>query len=101
MSSGKGDLSRLYKTTDGCKPGTSSSPTQTKTASGSAIQFDGKTYGILLGDPVNGYFTIFETHDGGLHGTGRKNVGAGVPLGGAVFAASNSSLIPMARKCLV
>ena len=34
MSSGKGDLSRLYKTTDACKSWTSSSPTQTKKASG-------------------------------------------------------------------
>ena len=34
MSSGKGDLSRLYKTTDGCRTWKLVSPTQTETASG-------------------------------------------------------------------
>jgi photosystem II stability/assembly factor-like uncharacterized protein len=34
MSSGKGDLSRLYKTTDACKSWSSSSPTQIKKVSG-------------------------------------------------------------------
>ena len=100
MSSGKGDLSRLYKTTDACKSWKLVFTNPDKEGFWDAINFVGKTNGTLLGDPVNGYFSIFETQDGGLHWDRQKNVGAsvplvsaGVPLGGIVFAASNSSLV--------
>jgi hypothetical protein len=100
MSSGKGDLSRLYKTTDGCqtwkllftnpdKDGfwdalklqtsaqdESDSPTnrvahplaQPKGGVSRVVARDpDHRYGILLGDPVNGVFAIWETHDSGSH----------------------------------
>lgn len=93
MSSGKGDLSRLYKTTDGCRTWKLVFTNPDRDGFWDALKFTGKTYGTLLGDPVNGYFSIFETHDGGLHWDRQKNVFAGVPLGGVAFAASNSSLV--------
>jgi photosystem II stability/assembly factor-like uncharacterized protein len=106
MSSGPGDKSRLYKTTDGCKswklifknpdspdgffdsffadwtPGTEAG---TQSWSGS-----------LLGDPVKGTFMIFDTPDSGVTWVARKNADlalngpgqTGVDL--AAFAASNS-----------
>ncbi len=106
MSSGPGDKSRLYKTTDGCKswklifknpdspdgffdsffadwtPGTEAG---TQSWSGS-----------LLGDPVKGVFMIFDTPDSGVTWVARKNADlalngpgqTGVDL--AAFAASNS-----------
>ena len=93
MSSGKGDLSRLYKTTDGCQTWKLVLTNSDADGFWDAINFIGKTNGTLLGDPVNGYFSIFETQDGGLHWDKQKYVGPGVPQGGVVFAASNSSLI--------
>ncbi len=93
MSSGPGDQSRLYKTTDGCQTWKLLFTNPDKDGFWDAINFVGKTNGTLLGDPVNGYFSIFETQDGGLHWNRQKNIGAGVPVGGVVFAASNSSLV--------
>jgi Uncharacterized protein related to plant photosystem II stability/assembly factor len=77
LSSGKGDLSRLYKTTDGCKTWKLVFTNADKNGFWDALKFTGKTYGTLIGDPVNGYFSIFETHDGGLNWDRQKNVGAG------------------------
>src|SRR6185437_9945986 len=116
MSIGKGDLSRLYKTTDGCQswhllftnpdpdgfwdalqfppapnPGAPPSTRSGRVAVSRVVARE--NYAFLLGDPVNGSFSIFETKDGGLHWDRQKNFGAGVPLGAAVFAASNSSLV--------
>jgi hypothetical protein len=99
MSSGKGGLSRLYKTTDACKSWKLVFTNPDKEGFWDAINFVGKTNGTLLGDPVNGYFAIFETQDGGQQWDRQKNFpaglffGAGVPVGGVVFAASNSSLV--------
>jgi photosystem II stability/assembly factor-like uncharacterized protein len=93
LSSGKGDLSRLYKTTDGCKTWKLVFTNADKDGFWDALKFTGKAYGTLIADPVNGYFSIFETHDGGLHWHRQKNVGAGVPFDGVVFAASNSGLV--------
>ena len=101
MSSGPGDKSRLYKTTDGCKTWklifknpdspdgffdsffadwTPGSEAGTQSWSGS-----------LLGDPVKGTFMIFDTPDSGVTWVARKN--ADLALNGvdlAAFAASNS-----------
>jgi hypothetical protein len=93
MSSGKGDLSHLYKTTDGCQTWHLLFTNPDKEGFWDVIQFRDRRNGMLLGDPVDGYFSIFETQDGGLHWNRQKNIGAGVALGGGIFAASNSSLI--------
>src|SRR5882757_9896461 len=68
MSSGKGDLSRLYKTTDGCQTWKLLFANPDKEGFWDAIQFVDahrfpmdKDFGMLLGDPVDGHFVIFLT----------------------------------------
>ena len=77
MSSGKGDLSRLYKTTDGCKTWKLVLANPDKDGFWDAIRFDFRKplhfsadwrdhiYGVLVGDPVDGDFVIYETNNSG------------------------------------
>jgi len=79
MSSGKGDLSRLYKTTDGCKTWKLVFTNPDKDGFWDAVRIDkekpqvvmanwaNQMYGVLIGDPVNRIFSIWETHDTGSH----------------------------------
>ncbi len=93
MSSGKGDLSRLYKTTDGCNSWKLMFMNPDKDGFWDAIQFDRKTWGWLLGDPVKGDFALFATDDGGRTWIRQHNKGLRAQRGQqGVFAASNSSL---------
>ncbi|MFC6647293.1 WD40/YVTN/BNR-like repeat-containing protein [Granulicella cerasi] len=97
MSSGKGDLSRLYKTTDGCatwklvftnpdKDGFFDAMTASRTGDTEDI--------LLLGDPVDGAFKVFCRIDDDTH---VEECMSGAPANAAegegVFAASNSSVI--------
>jgi len=116
MSSGLGDLSRLYKTTDGCQTWKLVFMNPDKDGF-----FDGMSFlfikqatnhqlsvdhadGTLLGDPVNGEFSIFQTHDGGESWTRRiarkwdKQNNCQIDTfaaiqGESAFAASNESLV--------
>jgi photosystem II stability/assembly factor-like uncharacterized protein len=65
MSSGKGDLSRLYKTTDGCQTWKLLFTNPDKDGFFDAIKArpsqDGKSVDAMIaGDPVKGSFTLFE-----------------------------------------
>ena len=102
MSSGKGDLSRLYKTTDGCQTWKLVFTNPDKEGFWDAIQLRARD-GILIGDPVGGSFAIFETRDqgsswrrwGGLNssrGPDAKEDAAKATPGEALFAASNEAL---------
>jgi hypothetical protein len=110
MSSGLGDLSRLYKTTDGCQTWKLLFTNPDKEGFWDALQFQTKHFdqpslnGILIGDPVQGKFPIFVTTDGGENwrrwgrsGSGRRGPcgerNAKSSKGEALFAASNQSLI--------
>jgi photosystem II stability/assembly factor-like uncharacterized protein len=93
MSSGPGDQSRLYKTTDGCSHWTLLKTNQDRDGFWDAIQFSDTKNGYLLGDPVNNRFVLLRTEDGGVSwkqvdsadlSTGALHLGA--------FAASNSSI---------
>jgi len=95
MSSGKGNLSRLYKTTDGCKTWRLLFTNPDKDGFWDAIQFSQKdhNFGALLGDPVKNIFVVMLTFTGGdkweqqtLNATEDMN-------SESVFAASNSSLL--------
>jgi photosystem II stability/assembly factor-like uncharacterized protein len=92
MSSGKGDLSRLYKTTDGCKSWKLLFANPDKDGFWDSFVFNyGGDDGLILGDPVAGSFVIFETVDG-KNWKRQNNTGLeGKPSEGA-FAASNSSI---------
>jgi photosystem II stability/assembly factor-like uncharacterized protein len=93
MSSGSGDKSRLYKTTDGCKTW------ELLFANPEAPQgffdsfwFNG-THGMLVGDPVAGKFVVYFTSNSGR--TWKRDRHAGLAVQGrslAAFAASNSCI---------
>ena len=94
MSSGKGDLSRLYKTTDACKSWKLLFTNPDKEGFWDAFWINA-IYGdgMLIGDPVNDRFTVFETKDGGI--SWHKDQSRSLQLHGmslGAFAASNSSL---------
>ncbi len=70
MSSGKGPLSRLYKTTDACQTWHLVFTNPDPEGFWDAIQFglfrEGPCReGLLLGDPVDGKFAMFITADAG------------------------------------
>ena len=99
MSSGKGDLSRVYKTTDSCVTWTLQHANSEADGFWDAMVFQHGNYGyaigdaktgILIGDPVRGQFQT----DAMILGDGWYNDTAGckaAPDEGA-FAASNSSV---------
>ncbi|HEV2577244.1 MAG TPA: hypothetical protein VGU25_08535 [Acidobacteriaceae bacterium] len=106
MSSGKGDLSRLYKTTDGCQSWKLLFTNPDKDGFWDAMKFPNRNLGFILGDPVT-YpkskeagqttpftgFAVFATEDGGVHFTRRAHEGNKAdPTANGAFAASNSSL---------
>src|SRR5580692_1897807 len=67
MSSGTGDLSRLYKTTDGCQTWKLLFTNPDKEGFWDALQFINRNDAFLLGDPVNGRFVLMGTLDEGSH----------------------------------
>jgi photosystem II stability/assembly factor-like uncharacterized protein len=102
MSSGTGDQSRLYKTTDGCQTWKLLFTNPDKEGFWDAIQFVNVRVGRLLGDPVQGNFRIWETANSGIDwsANARKGLAAESNSQGA-FAASNSSLSFDLNKRLV
>src|SRR5580693_6554558 len=101
MSSGTGDQSRLYKTTDGCQTWTLLFTNPDKTGFWDAIQFANPKFALLVGDPVPSPRTghkpqivVYVTEDGGNHFKrwGYPTLEADPTQVGA-FAASNSSLL--------
>ena len=110
MSSGKGDLSRLYKTTDDCLTWKLVFTNPDKNGFWDALRFSkpwpkvlSETDGVLIGDPVAGTFSVFLSSDSG--GTWRRwgkegfgwkgNCGERQPKASkdeALFAASNESV---------
>jgi len=106
MSSGKGDLSRLYKTTDGCHTWKFLFANPDKNGFWDAVNFySGRTInpdpnrknGMLVGDPINGVFAIFVTSDSGetwkRWGDDQTTRPSKAHEGEALFAASNSSIV--------
>lgn len=110
MSSGKGDLSRLYKTTDGCLTWKLLFTNPDKDGSWNAIRFRFDPVlnptpefgeGVLLGDPVNGNFVIYTTRNKGdtwaawtpNHPAAAAVCVAKARKGESLFAASNTAAI--------
>ncbi len=94
MSSGAGDLSRLYKTTDACRTWRLVFTNPDTDGFWDALQFSSQSFGALIGDPVRGHFPAFFSTDAGDRwqqfdpkalATADKNQ--------SFFAASNSSLL--------
>jgi photosystem II stability/assembly factor-like uncharacterized protein len=101
MSSGKGDLSRLYKTTDGCRTWKLVFTNPDKEGFWDALQFTDRQNGYLLGDPVpfgdsgQRVFAYFHTADGGQTwlAVDRARFASTLTTDAAIFAASNSSML--------
>ena len=92
MSSGKGDLSRLYKTTDGCQTWKLVFTNPDKEGFWDAFVFNfGGDDGLILGDPVDGSFALFGTIDG-KNWKRESNTGLEAKTSEGAFAASNSSI---------
>ena len=102
MASGPGDKSRLYKTTDGCKswmlifknpdaPDGFFDALRLHQEQRSLRDDEG--FGLILGDPVKGHLTVFETRDGGHTWNRIEDDSLAVSIAGnGAFAASNSSI---------
>ncbi|WP_216843071.1 hypothetical protein [Granulicella sp. S190] len=58
MSSGPGDQSRLYKTTDGCQTWKLLVTNPDKDGFWDAVQYRSRDHGLILGDPVKGRFLV-------------------------------------------
>ncbi len=103
MSSGPGDLSRLYVTGDGCASWRLAAVNKDKGGFWDALVFAGdQRTGYILGDPVDGRFTILSTHDGGNRWVRDQSAAlAADPQGEGAFAASNSSLAIPKRGDLI
>ena len=111
MSAGTGDLSRLYKTTDGCRSWklVCTNPDAPNDGFYDALLFITPKIGLVFGDPAHGsrrnpveggyfIFRIRVTHDGGktwipIVSVGRPGENLAPLPGEGIFAASNSSVV--------
>jgi photosystem II stability/assembly factor-like uncharacterized protein len=94
MSSGKGALSRIYKTTDGCQTWSLLFTNPDPDGFWDALQFSDRAEGTILGDPVKGTVAVWYSHDGGTKWAhNRLEGGLEVSSGTQAFAASNSGLM--------
>jgi hypothetical protein len=94
MSSGPGDQSRLYKTTDGCATWKLLFTNPDKDGFWDGIAFTDEKNGYLLGDPVDGKIVLMRTEDGGAHWKRISSNDLAVSEAKTgFFAASNSSMV--------
>ena len=98
MSSGKGDLSRLYKTTDGCQTWKLLFTNPDKDGFWDALTATPES-AFLVGDPVDGRFVIYESRQKGFEDWNRFGEKTNIfhfpytpAPGEGLFAASNSVL---------
>jgi photosystem II stability/assembly factor-like uncharacterized protein len=92
MSSGKGDLSRLYKTTDGCQTWKLIFTDPDKDGFWDALIFSCPSFGTLIGDTVHKHFPIYYTANSG-ESWQRMDDKRIFSTGESIFAASNSALV--------
>lgn len=65
MSVGEGELSRLYQTSDGGQHWQRLLTNRDKQGFFDSIAFWNRQDGLLLGDPVDGFYVVLKTNDGG------------------------------------
>jgi len=90
MSSGEGALSRIYKTTDGCRTWMLVFTNPDAKGFFDAIRAN-PSGGVVVGDPVGGKFAVFIANKGAAEWKRSPAQPAALP-GEALFAASNSSI---------
>jgi photosystem II stability/assembly factor-like uncharacterized protein len=96
LSSGAGDKSRIYKTSDGGGQWKLQFTNPDPKGFFDAMAFWDATHGIAVGDPVDGQFVVLTTADGGGHWERRPGPPA-MPEEGA-FAASGTCLVTMGKR---
>ncbi len=99
MSVGSGEQSRLYKTENAGKSWQLIYSNKAPEGFFDSIDFWDSTNGLLLGDPVDGFYTLLKTTDGGQ--TWRRISKAKLPNilnQEAAFAASGNTLITTANN---
>ncbi len=92
MSSGKGELSRVYKTTDACKTWSLVFTDPDPDGFFDTMRRVTSRQIYLLGDPVNGKFAMFLSQDAGSTWFIADDPGLDAQGGDGAFAASNTSL---------
>lgn len=92
MSSGPGDKSRLYKTTDGCRTWKEVFRDPDETGFFDSLLHVGSQQLFLLGDPVGAKFAMFTSRDSGDTWYIADDPGLDAGKGLGAFAASNSAL---------
>ena len=98
MSSGPGDQSRLYKTTDGCRTWKLLFTNPDKDGFFDALYQVTSKQLYVLGDPVGGKFSVFHSQDGGASWSIVDGAGLEAAGGDGAFAASNSSFLGQGRS---
>lgn len=93
LSIGPGEQSRVYRSSDGCATWAQVIVNTDPKGFWDGIVFADEKHGLILGDPVDGRFTILTTSDGGEHWTPDADPGLAALPGEGGFAASNTSLI--------
>src|ERR1051326_8590633 len=96
LSSGTGDQSRIYKTTDGGSHWTLQFTNPDAKGFLDAIAFWDRAHGIVLGDPVEGRFAVWTTTDSGAHWQRQQTPPA--VAGEGAFAASNTCLFLLGKR---
>jgi photosystem II stability/assembly factor-like uncharacterized protein len=102
MSSGTGDKSRLYKTTDGCSHWRLLYSNPDKDGFWDGMVFQDRQKGSILGDPVGDRFVLLSTEDSGR--SWKRSDAPGLETGTdarGAFAASNSSLLAGTQEPLL
>jgi photosystem II stability/assembly factor-like uncharacterized protein len=93
LSIGPGEQSRVYRTTDRCATWQQVMMNKDPKGFWDIISFADEKHGLILGDPVDGRFTVLRTSDGAENWIADSDAGlSALPAEGA-FAASNSSLV--------
>jgi photosystem II stability/assembly factor-like uncharacterized protein len=92
MASGPGEKSRLYKTTDGCGTWKLVFKNPDRDGFWDAISVADQSNLTILGDPVGGRFSIFDSSDGGKTWEKSKDMGLQSKDGEGAYAASNSAM---------
>jgi photosystem II stability/assembly factor-like uncharacterized protein len=98
MSSGTGDKSRLYKTTDGCKTWLLLFKSPDKNGFFDSLYMkreqsslkEDEGFGLLVGDPISGELSVYETRNGGQ--TWQRLHDPLLKTQSGAFAASNSCI---------
>jgi len=92
MASGTGELSKIYKTTDGCLTWVMTFANPDADGFFDALRKTGAREMYLMGDPVRDKFAMFTSDDQGSTWFAADDPGRGSVKSGGGFAASNSAM---------